>query len=276
MIVTRLEGRDTVESLTIGLGPTQPNAMDWTTERPRRRPIQLRKMIGAGRQGRASDDQGFSLIEVVMASVVLMIAVFSLTDVLINSMVQTAYARQKSQATNLANQTMEEVRALPWTTIELGMNPTGNSDPTFTTSADPNITPSGTGYCFEGSPIDVASVDAGSCSLTSTSWQDPPCLAQAATTPPPAAGAIVNSAPGNWPPISPHQACYLVGSFTYAVDVYITGSTGVSYAGGNTQPLTATVVVTWRHPYVQGVPDDVVTTTVLTPCVKGGDTSCGY
>ncbi len=230
------------------------------------------------RRRTAPDEQGFSLIEVVMASVVLMIAVFSLTDVLINSMVQTAYSRQRSEATNLANQTMEEVRALPWTTLEVGMNqpnPTGNSDSTFTASADPNITSGGgSSYCFEGSPIDISSVvpNASCTASTSASWQDPACLAQAATSSPPVAGAIANPAP-----ISPHQACYLVGSFSFAVDVYITGSTNTMYppAGTSSAPLTATVVVTWRHPYVQGVADNVVTTTVLTPCVKGGDTSCG-
>jgi hypothetical protein len=252
MTESRLEGGRTAESTTTGLGG-------------------VRQALARRRSGIAPDERGLSLIEVVMASVILMIAVFSLTDVLINSMVQTAYSRQQSEATNLANQTMEEVRALPWATMQAGMNPGTPTPPdaTFSSTVDPNISSAygGIGYCFEGSPIDVASIVTGSSCPLATSWQDPTCLAQAATLPPPGAGSI-----GSPAPISPHQACYLVGSFSYAVDVYITGTTGESSPPST---LTATVVVTWRHPYVHGVADDVVTSTVLTPCIKGGDTSCG-
>jgi len=250
MTESRLEGGRTAESTTTGLGG-------------------VRQALARRRSGIAPDERGLSLIEVVMASVILMIAVFSLTDVLINSMVQTAYSRQQSEATNLANQTMEEVRALPWATMQAGMNPGDNLDATFSPTVDPNISSAsgGSGYCFEGSPIDVASVVSNSGCPSATSWQDPTCLAQDATASPPGAGTIASPAP-----ISPHQACYLVGSFSYGVDVYITGTTGES---SPLTELTATVVVTWRQPYVHGVADDVVTSTVLTPCIKGGDTSCG-
>jgi Tfp pilus assembly protein PilV len=250
MTESRLAGRRTAKPMTTGLGG-------------------VRQALERRRNGIAPDERGLSLIEVVMASVILMIAVFSLTDVLINSMVQTAYSRQQSEATNLANQTMEEVRALPWAAIQAGMNPVVLPDATFSPTVDPNLSSAygGNGYCFEGSPIDVASVVTSSSCPSATSWQDPTCLAQAATVSPPGAGSI-----GSPAPISPHQACYLVGSFSYGVDVYITGTTGESSPPST---LTGTVVVTWRHPYVHGVADDVVTSTVLTPCTKGGDTSCG-
>jgi prepilin-type N-terminal cleavage/methylation domain-containing protein len=213
------------------------------------------------------DEHGFTLIEVVMAMLVLVTVAFSLTFVLVSSLADTAYARQRSEATNLANETIEEVRALPWTTIEQGMNPVSSPDPTFT--QDPNITG---GDCFEGIPIDIGSI-VGTQACSSVGWQDPTCLTQTITATPPVAQAISSPAP-----ISPHQACYRVGVSNYAVDVYITGTTNgttpTSYlAGTTTTPLTATVVVSWAHPFRNGLSDHVVTTTELTSCTKG-DAQC--
>ncbi len=212
------------------------------------------------------DEQGFTLIEVVMAMLVLVTVAFSLTFVLVSSLADTAYARQRSAATYLANETIEEVKALPWMTIEQGMNPSSN-DPTFT--QDSNILG---GDCFEGSPIDIASV-VGTQACASVAWQDPVCLTQVVITAPPVAMAITSPEP-----ISPHQACYRVGTSNYAVDVYITGTTNgttpTSYLlGTTTTPLTATVVVSWAHPFRSGLSDHVVTTTELTSCTKG-DAQC--
>jgi Tfp pilus assembly protein PilV len=207
------------------------------------------------------------LIEVVMAMLVLVTVIFSLTFVLVSSLADTAYARQRSEATNLANETIEEVRAMPWTTIEQGMNPATNPDATFT--QDANIIG---GDCFEGNPIDLAST-VGIQTCASVAWQDPSCLSQTITTSPPIAQAITAPAP-----ISPHQTCYRVGTSNYAVDLYITGTTNgttpTSYLGGTTTtPLIATVVVSWAHPFRPGLSDHVVTTTDLTSCIKG-DAQC--
>ena len=57
---------------------------------------------------------GFSLVEVMMAMLVLVMIVFSLTYILVNSLADTAYARQRSEASVLANQAIEEIRSLPW------------------------------------------------------------------------------------------------------------------------------------------------------------------
>lgn len=210
-------------------------------------------------------ETGFSLVEVMIAMLVLVTVMFSLTYVLVNSLADTAYARQRSQATNLANQIIEQVRALPWSTIEQGMSATD-----ILTSGDANVT----GNCFEGSPLDLSTgilgagaVGSQSCTAGTSAWQDPSCLSQAVSSLPAPPQPPVSS--GMVPaPISPHQACYQVGTLAYAVDVYITGTSGSVYPASSL-PLTATVVVTWAHALRHGLSDHVVTTTELSNCTKG-------
>ena len=208
--------------------------------------------MGAPRRSGDGREEGFSLVEVMVATLVLVIVMFSVTYVMVNSLADTAYARQRSEAINLANQTIEEVRALPWATIEQGMTATD-------LIGDTNVV----GNCFEANALDIASV-VGTQACSTSSWADPSCLTQSVTATPPAASALVSPAP-----ISPHQACYKVGTLTYAVDVYITGTSGTSYLTGSSQPLTATVVVTWSHAFRSGLSDHVVTTTELSNCLKG-------
>lgn len=245
--------------------------------------------MARGRRFRGGKEEGFSLLEVMIAMLVLVTAIFSLTYVLVNSLADTAYARQRVTATNLANQTLEEVRALPWSVIEGGMSATelaanGTQCGLAQSSCDPNLASvtvtvdgvPGTGYCFEGYPVDVGLVGgstvtgsstdcANSGSAASTAWSDPDCLSESSSqlSAPPSATSLSSPAP-----IFPHQACYTVGSLTYAVDVYLTGVSGATYPGS--QPLTATVVVTWGRPLRHNLSDHVVSTTVLSPCLKGG------
>lgn len=245
--------------------------------------------MAPGRRFRSGEEDGFSLLEVMIAMLVLMTAIFSLTYVLVNSLADTAYARQRVAATNLANQTLEDVRALPWSVIEGGMSSTElTANETYCslsqTSCDPNlaaitVTVNGVpsaGYCFEGYPLDVglasgstisgsSTACANSGSTASTAWSDPYCLNESLSqlSSPPSATTLASPAP-----IYPHQACYKVGSLKYAVDVYLTGVAGATYPGS--QPLTATVVVTWGKAFRHKLSDHVVSTTVLSPCLKGG------
>ena len=64
-------------------------------------------------------------------------------------------------------------------------------------------------------------------------------------------------------PLSPHQACYQVGTITYGVDVYLSGASGSA-----APPLTATVVVSWSRPIRGGLASQVVTTTELSSCLS--------
>jgi type II secretory pathway pseudopilin PulG len=195
-----------------------------------------------------------------IAMLILVMVVFSLTYILVNSLADTAYARQRSEATVLANQAIEEIRSLPWSTIEKGMNPSPLLAPDTTIATDTNIV----GNCFEGSPLDIDYL-VGTQACTTNAWRDPTCLTRTGLQPPPSASSLTSPQP-----ISPHEACYLVGTKVYGVDVYITGLSGTSYLAGSNQALTATVVVTWARPFRNGLSDHVVTTTELSNCLKGG------
>lgn len=207
-------------------------------------------------------DEGFTLVELVMAMLVMAIVMGSVGYVLTNSLLDAAYSRQRSVAINLANQTVEEVRALGWVQIEKGMS---TSDPTFTTTTDPNITvhqdSNGANYyCFAGQPLDVNSIvgpPSGSTSgCASSAWADPPCLTGSGVAFPTASSLTSPQ------PLSPHQSCYAAGGTTYGVDIYISGGPGPV-----TPPLTATVVVSWARPIRGGLADHIVSTTQLSSCL---------
>jgi Tfp pilus assembly protein PilV len=223
-----------------------------------------RKGIGEAGEPRKSEE-GFTLIELVIATLVLIIAVLSLTTVLVNSLTDSTYARQRLAASNLANQTVEEIRALPWADIDLGMS---SSD--ISGSGDANIS----GNCFEGQPLDVGGTVTGSaCALGSTTFTKASCLSASPLSSPPSASSLGTTQVGSvtyYAPIDPHQACYQVGTYKFGVDVYITGATGESYTSGtNTVPLTATVVVSWAQPLRGGLSTYILTTTELSDCLKG-------
>ena len=186
----------------------------------------------------------------VMGLLVMTIVMTSLTYVLVGSLSDVAYSRQRTTALTLANQAIEEVRALPAHTVQQGM--TGAVDPTW--SADPNLA----GNCFENQPLDVNGSDANS-SCGPTNWVNPAC--PSVTDGAPTASSLQSPAP-----LSPHLACYSVDGRPYGVAVYLTGNPAAL-------PLTLWAVVWWVHP-VRGRPDHVVTSLSLSDCLIVGET-CG-
>ena len=191
---------------------------------------------------------GFSVIDMVIGLLVMTIVMTSLTYVLVNSLTDVAYSRQRTTGLALANQAIEEVRSLPAHTIEVGM--LGSSDPTWTT--DPNVA----GNCFEHAPLDVDGAKAAStCGVTN--WTNPTC-------PSVSNGAPTASSLQAPAPLSPHLACYRVDGRTYGVGVYLTGDPSAL-------PLTLWAVVWWVHP-VRGQPDHVVTSLSLSDCLIVGQT----
>ncbi|HET7523948.1 MAG TPA: hypothetical protein VFJ79_07385, partial [Acidimicrobiales bacterium] len=60
---------------------------------------------------------GFSVIDMVMGLLVMTVVMTSLTYVLVDSLSDVAYSRERTTALTLANQAIEEVRALPAQTI---------------------------------------------------------------------------------------------------------------------------------------------------------------
>lgn len=79
--------------------------------RPRRGPRRL------PRRG----EEGFSLVEVVIAATVILIVMVSVGAVLIDSLGSVAFATQNQGADHLLDKTLEEVRALPFSTLQSGL-----------------------------------------------------------------------------------------------------------------------------------------------------------
>ena len=69
-----------------------------------------------------SDDSGFTLMELLVAMMVISAVLFSLMAVQTAAMVTTAQSRQRTQGTAVANQVMEQLRALPWLVLSKGMH----------------------------------------------------------------------------------------------------------------------------------------------------------
>ncbi|SHG66440.1 prepilin-type N-terminal cleavage/methylation domain-containing protein [Thermosyntropha lipolytica DSM 11003] len=73
------------------------------------------------------NEKGFTLLEVLLAILILGLIVASLAPVLVFSAQSSEYSRAKIAALNLANKKMEEIRALPFNEIGTeGGNPAGN------------------------------------------------------------------------------------------------------------------------------------------------------
>lgn len=83
---------------------------------------------------RAHPESGFTLMELLVVMMIISAVLFSLVAIQTSSLVTIAQSRQRSEATAIANQTMEELRALPWLTLSKGLN--GNY---AVLGADPNV-----------------------------------------------------------------------------------------------------------------------------------------
>src|SRR5205807_361579 len=83
---------------------------------------------------RTRDDRGFTLIEVMVALGLVFAALVTLAAVVTRSMTYVGFARQRDTANSLADQTMEQLRALPFVTVQAGLD---NTD--LSTTTDTNI-----------------------------------------------------------------------------------------------------------------------------------------
>ncbi len=70
----------------------------------------MRKTVRAVRRG----DEGFTLVEVLLAMVIIVVVMTALLGVLVSSLKTIAQARQRQTATALATQSLERLRALPY------------------------------------------------------------------------------------------------------------------------------------------------------------------
>ena len=78
-------------------------------------------------------DDGFTLLELTVAMLVIAVVIVTLVALQLSSMKTVAVARQRQTATALADQKLERLRALPYTTIQSGLL---SSDPTLNSTDD--------------------------------------------------------------------------------------------------------------------------------------------
>jgi Tfp pilus assembly protein PilV len=112
------------------------------------------------RRARPSMDDGFSVLEVAVAVGLIFSVVILLMYAGIVALVDVAHSRQRQGATGLANEALEQIRALPFASVALGMV---TSD--LEAAPDPNISRSGTAapytYTYRGESIPHGSHAAG-------------------------------------------------------------------------------------------------------------------
>lgn len=77
---------------------------------------------GARRQRGDTADRGFTLIELVVAMVVITSAMLVLAGLQVRTLGTSVVAREREQATALTNRALEQARALPQTTVLAGLN----------------------------------------------------------------------------------------------------------------------------------------------------------
>jgi type II secretory pathway pseudopilin PulG len=100
------------------------------------------------RQRHADDEAGFTLLELVLACGVLALVLASLAYTGTMAFADAAISRHRTSAASLANEALEQVRALPYNKVALGLSTTD-----IATGADPAITSSGGVYRFDGERI---------------------------------------------------------------------------------------------------------------------------
>jgi hypothetical protein len=130
----------------------------------------------------SNDESGFTLIEIMVASGVILLSLTLLASVLTTGLKASGIARQRQSATGLAGKTLEQIRALPYQTVQRGLDTTD-----ITGSGDPNISASGCGisFCFQGE-------------------------------------RVVNSTNAAVEPLVPHQRSVTIGPTTFQIAAYVT------------------------------------------------------
>src|SRR5438874_10827419 len=107
----------------------------------------MRRILRRAVLPRARGEDGFGLIEAMMAMAILFGTTLAMITMAAAAFAPTALARQRQTATGLADQAMEQIRALPFDTLKRGL---GNTD--LSGTSDPNIVKNCAGvtgdYCY--------------------------------------------------------------------------------------------------------------------------------
>ena len=182
-------------------------------------------------------DDGFTLVEVMVAVLILMMGTVALAGVLTQAVSAVSVSRQSQQASNLAASALAEAESMPWSTSPSSADSNyglTSSD----VSSDSNLTGGGSGgYCFEGMHVVVQGVvGTGTCSSTWT-WNNvssaQSCQNLLLLLPSVTSGAA---------PLYPHVTCVVLNGTKFNLSVYPTQVTsGVS----DSLEVQFTAVVTW-------------------------------
>jgi type II secretory pathway pseudopilin PulG len=144
---------------------------------------------------------GFTLIEVMMAVGVMAVTLLAMAYTSTIAFSDIGFARQRQGATGLANQAIEQARALPFDTLKKGLS---SNDSTI--ASDPNITACGINKCFGGEQIPLSGYSAAT---------------------------VIT-------PLVPHRTTIVIGPTTFTVSVYVTYYNNQTTAN-NTFRLTSIV-----------------------------------
>jgi type II secretory pathway pseudopilin PulG len=178
---------------------------------------------------------GFTLVEVMVAIMIMMLAIALLGVVLIGAFAAVSGSRQSQQATNLADAVIAQDEALPWTTISDGLIST---DTTFTgdEGTGKDIAQGTSGYCFEGLSMVVGGAVPTGCTGTSTTWYNLPLLSSCATSVAPSTTFPVTASS-----YLTHETCVQMNGTNFEIGVFPTEVNGTTPS----TEVQITVAVSW-------------------------------
>ncbi len=164
---------------------------------------------------RNEPEDGFTLVEVLVAMIIISTALLVLAGTMFTAFGAVGFSRQRDTATQLANQAMEQIKALNFSDLVMSVSDL-TAPTTPTTTPDPLVT------CTGGAA---------------------PCTFSGRTIPTVASGTLPPA------PLSPHATITSPavgtsspGPSNYTISSYVTFDTN-----NNTQARVATVRVTWDH-----------------------------
>lgn len=235
---------------------------------------------------RARADKGLTIVEVIVALSIVMLAAVTLAMVLTNGVLAVSLSEQSQAASNLAASVVAQAESLPWATLEQGLSSTDPNlvvDEASGGNVGVAITPGY--YCYEGMPLFVSSGGASPLASATTPplcppaglqggpqwpWQSPSwptgaCYASLA--------AEIAASPSADVPLASHAACVSVDHTNFTVVVYPTVAPGSVYPPAEVE---VSVVVTWPGSTSSSTGRTRVTNTVvLTQCrVSSNNGSC--
>lgn len=185
-----------------------------------------------------AEERGFTLIEVMFALMILVLAMTTMALILTRAFAAVATGNFSQQATELADAVIAQDEALPWPTLQDGLDP---EDPAL--PSDSNITPGTTGYCFEGMGL-VVDGKAGTCTQPWTgSWANPSAGTTCASSiAPDVAPPVYQDQSGPTPYLNHQQCVQLDGQGqAFEISVYPTAASPSAWP----DQLEVTVVVSW-------------------------------